>query len=132
MKRIALLMSLIVCAFALNAQDIVFTQVDTNKMSKIVFEKTVHDYGTIARGSKGTCKFIFSNKGKVPLLLSAVKASCGCTTPAWSKEPVAPGKTGEITVRYNTDIPGKFSKSVTVSSNAVNPTMVLQIKGEVK
>ncbi|MEI7983694.1 MAG: DUF1573 domain-containing protein, partial [Bacteroidota bacterium] len=53
------------------------------------------------------------------------------TTPTWPKEPIVPGKTGEITVKYNTNISGPFNKTITVSSNAINPTIVLQIKGEV-
>ena len=132
MKKILLFLTLFGCVTAINAQDKSQSKIDTSQMAKIVFEKTVYDYGFIVRGGNGMCMFKFSNKGKVPLILSAVKASCGCTTPTWSNEPIAPGKTGEITVKYNTNLPGTFSKYITVSSNATVPTMTLQIKGEVK
>ncbi|HOH24523.1 MAG TPA: DUF1573 domain-containing protein, partial [Bacteroidales bacterium] len=60
-------------------------------------------------------------------------ASCGCTTPSWTKDPVAPGQSGEIKVTYDTHRIGAFSKSVTVTSNAVEtPSVVLRISGEVK
>jgi len=132
MKTILLFLSMMGCIITLHAQEPAKPTSDTTQMAKIVFEKTVHDYGTIAKGSDGTCTFKFTNKGKVPLLLSTVRASCGCTTPTWSKEPITPGKTGEITVKYNTNSPGSFSKTVTVTSNAITPTIVLQIKGTVK
>ena len=97
----------------------------------IVFVKTVHDYGTIVQGSDGGCEFTFTNKGKLPLVLSNVRASCGCTVPSWPKEPIAPGKSGSIKVMYNTNLPGSFNKSITVNSNALNNTVMLQIKGNV-
>jgi hypothetical protein len=97
----------------------------------IVFEKTVHDYGTIAQGADGNCEFKFTNKGKTPLILSNVRASCGCTVPEWPKEPIEPGKEGVIKVKYNTNSPGSFNKSITVNSNAVNATVMLKIKGNV-
>ncbi len=132
MKNILIFLSLIGCAITLNAQEPAKPAMDTSQMAKIVFEETTHNYGTIAKGSEGMCSFIFTNKGKVPLSLSNVKAACGCTTPSWSKEPITPGKTGEIKVKYNTNTPGPFNKSITVTSNAVTPTIVLMIKGEVK
>lgn len=97
----------------------------------IVFEKTVHDYGTIAHGGDGNCEFKFTNKGKATLILSNVRASCGCTVPKWPKEPIEPGKEGVIKVKYNTNSPGSFNKSITVNSNAANGTVVLHIKGNV-
>ncbi|MHB8136100.1 MAG: DUF1573 domain-containing protein, partial [Anaerolineaceae bacterium] len=97
----------------------------------IVFEKIVHDYGTIAQGADGNCEFKFTNTAKTPLILSNVKASCGCTVPEWPKEPIAPGKSSSIKVKYNTATVGAFNKSITVSSNALNGTVMLQIKGNV-
>lgn len=95
----------------------------------IIFDKTTHDYGTILKGADGTATFTFKNNGNMPLILSNVKSSCGCTTPYWTKEPVAPGKTGEIKVKYDTNRMGNFQKSITISSNA--KTTVLTIKGVV-
>lgn len=100
---------------------------------KIEFASTVHDYGDIQKGGDGNCEFTFTNTGNEPLILSNVRASCGCTTPSWTKAPVMPGKTGTIKVRYNTNNIGGFSKRVTVNSNSVvTPTVTLTIKGTVK
>jgi len=97
----------------------------------IIFTSTVHDYGTIVQASDGTCEFKFTNKGKAPIVLNDVKASCGCTAPEWTRTPVAPGSVGTIKVTYNTSIVGAFAKSITVNSNAVNSPLVLIIKGTV-
>ncbi|MDZ7742177.1 MAG: DUF1573 domain-containing protein [Bacteroidota bacterium] len=101
------------------------------KTDSIVFEKTVHDYGTITQGADGNCEFTFTNKGQKPLVLSNVRASCGCTVPTWPKKPIAPGKTGVIKVKYNTARMGSFNKSITVSSNAANSRVTLKITGNV-
>lgn len=101
--------------------------------SKIVFEETTHDFGSFkeAAGPQKTT-FKFTNTGAVPLVLSNVRASCGCTTPKWTREPVAPNASGEIQVSYNPkNRPGSFNKTVTVSSNAENSSVVLRIKGTV-
>ncbi len=98
---------------------------------KIEFDKTVHDYGAVDYNGDGNCVFVFKNKGDVPLVLKNVRASCGCTSPKWPKEPVAPGKEGEIQVKYNTRIVGNFTKAVVVYSNAANSPVRLTIKGKV-
>lgn len=103
----------------------------TDSTLVIKFESTVHDYGTIEQGSDGSCLFVFTNMGKTPLVLSNVRASCGCTVPTWPREPVLPGKEASIKVVYNTNLVGNFSKSITVSSNAKNSEVMLNIKGNV-
>ncbi len=103
------------------------------KGPKIVFESLVHDYGTIEKNGNGDCIFTFKNEGTEPLLLANVSASCGCTTPSWTRDPVMPGKTGSIKVHYNTALLGPINKSITVVSNSVdNNREVLRIKGTVK
>lgn len=97
----------------------------------IVFENTTHDYGTIVQGSDGSFEFKFTNKGKAPIVLNDVKASCGCTVPEWTRTPVAPGEKGTIKVTYNTNNQGAFTKSITVNSSAKNSPLVLMIKGTV-
>jgi hypothetical protein len=97
----------------------------------IEFDKTTHNYGKIKYNGDGSCVFEFENKGKQPLLLTKVRASCGCTTPSWPKEPIKSGKKGKITVKYNTRITGNFSKSILVYSNAKNSPIRLRIKGQV-
>lgn len=124
-----LIFSLIVFSFfsfSLYAQN-----ATTAKNDSIIFDKTIHDYGTIERGSDGTSVFTFTNKGQKPLVLNNVRASCGCTVPEWPRQPVAPGETGEIKVKYNTNINGNFNKSITVNSNAENSVVILRVKGNV-
>jgi hypothetical protein len=97
----------------------------------IKFVSSEHDYGTIEQGSDGSCNFVFTNAGKTPLVLSNVRASCGCTVPTWPREPILPGKEGSIKVMYNTNTIGSFQKSITVNSNAKNSEIMLIIKGNV-
>ena len=99
----------------------------------ITFSKTTHDFGKINEADgRVTTIFEFTNEGMVPLVLTNVKASCGCTTPKWTHEPIEPGAKGNITVTYNPNgRPGRFQKTITVTSNATEATTKLYIKGEV-
>ena len=126
MKCLMVFCVLIINTLALNAQTS-----RTSTQDSIIFNKLEHDYGTIDRGSDGQCEFTFNNKGDKPLVLSNVRASCGCTVPQWTREPVAPGEKGSIKVRYNTNITGAFNKTIIVNSNAVNKTVSLRVKGQV-
>ncbi|MDR1847063.1 MAG: DUF1573 domain-containing protein [Bacteroidales bacterium] len=103
----------------------------TGAQAEIKFEKLEHDYGTVKKGGDGTCQFAYTNVGKAPLILSDARSSCGCTVPVWSKEPLMPGQTATITVKYNTNNVGPINKSVTITSNAVNDKITLHIKGTV-
>lgn len=99
----------------------------------IEIDKEVHDYGTIQQGADGTCEFIVTNTGTSPLTISRCKGSCGCTVPKCEKEPINPGETSTISVKYDTKRVGPINKSVTITSNAVNePTKVIRIKGKVE
>jgi len=126
MKRFIQLVSIVFLVAAFNISV-------AQQKAKIVFEKTVHDYGSFKEAAGvQTTTFKFINKGAVPLVLSNVRASCGCTTPKWTREPVAPNASGEIQVSYNPkNRPGSFNKSVTISSNAENSSVILRIKGTV-
>lgn len=96
------------------------------------FNEESYDFGEIPEGEKYTHEFTFVNIGKEPLIVKGVKASCGCTTPNWPKEPIMPGETGIITATYNSKgRPGNFNKAITITSNAVTPTKRLFIKGTV-
>ncbi|MBQ3998954.1 MAG: DUF1573 domain-containing protein [Paludibacteraceae bacterium] len=99
----------------------------------ITFDKTEHDFGKIhEEDGRVSVVFEFKNEGMAPLVLSNVRASCGCTTPTWTREPVEPGQTGSITVTYNPNgRPGRFQKTVTITSNATEPSFKVYIKGEV-
>ena len=136
MKKLILSLNLaIIALFAINANAFAQTKTadsDNPNAPVITFENIVHDYGTIKKGGNGNCVFTFKNTGNEPLVLSNVTTSCGCTIAGWSKEPILPGKTGEIKVNYTkTNIVGTISKQITVSSNAKNGTIVLSIKGSV-
>ncbi|MCA1761972.1 MAG: DUF1573 domain-containing protein [Cryomorphaceae bacterium] len=99
---------------------------------EISVNKDVHDYGTIKQGANGSCEFELTNNGSEPLIISKAKGSCGCTVPEWPKEPIMPGKSAVMTVRYDTKRVGPINKSVTITSNATNAsTKVVRIKGKV-
>ncbi|MCF2217986.1 DUF1573 domain-containing protein [Chryseobacterium sp. PS-8] len=98
----------------------------------ITFDKTTFDYGNVKPGSDGIRFFTVTNTGDKPLILSNVKASCGCTTPEFSQDPILPGKSAKIKVGYNTGINGGFNKMIEVFSNdPVNSRSVIYIKGNV-
>lgn len=99
----------------------------------ISFSQKEFDFGTFPESSGLVVHdFQFTNTGKVPLILNEVKASCGCTTPEWTKEPVLPGKSGNIRVTFNPkNRPGSFSKTIQVNSNADLPVVTLAIQGVV-
>ncbi len=92
------------------------------------------DYGSVYKDSdNGLRTFEFKNTGDAPLIITNVQSTCGCTVPSKPTEPIMPGKTGKIDVRYNMN-PGPIRKTLTVESNAVNydaGRVALKIKGEV-
>jgi hypothetical protein len=132
MKNLFLSLGLILASsfISLNAT----AQVEVSKGAKIKFNKEVHDYGTVKYGGDGACTFEFTNEGNEALVISNAKGSCGCTVPEWPKEPIAPGASASIKVKYDTNRPGAINKSVTITSNAVNVEsgiVTVRIKGEV-
>ena len=96
------------------------------------FEKDAIDYGTIKQDADGTRKFVFTNTGKTPLIISEAHGSCGCTVPNYSKEPVMPGQKSEVSVHYDTHRVGPFSKTVTINHNGKNSPTVIRISGTVE
>ncbi|MDP4239368.1 MAG: DUF1573 domain-containing protein [Bacteroidota bacterium] len=112
---------------------LVFSLVAMAQKSVISFDVKEHDFGKVnEKDGKITYVFNFTNKGNAPLVVNRVQASCGCTTPTWTKEPVEPGKKGAITVTYNTSgRPGVFTKTITVYTADSQDQVVLVIKGEV-
>ena len=97
----------------------------------IDFVSKVVDYGLIENKSDGARKFVFTNNGTDPLVIKNAKGSCGCTVPTWPREPIAPGATAEIGVKYDTKRTGKFTKTITLTTNADKKPVILTIKGEV-
>jgi len=132
MKKTILSMGLFLCvAIGVKAQETTTPNPVNPNAPKFKFESEVIDYGTIEHNADGNREFKFTNVGKEPLIISNAVGSCGCTTPQWPKEPIKPGGTGVIKVHYATDRVGNFEKTVTLTSNADQPSKVLKIKGVV-
>lgn len=101
---------------------------------KIEFKAETINYGDVVKGEDdGVREFVFTNTGDAPLIIKSVKSSCGCTVPSKPDEPILPGKSDKIVVKYNMN-PGPISKTITVETNAVNKpngVIPLRIKGTV-
>ena len=108
-------------------------RISAKKGAQIEFDKEVIDYGEVEYASNGEREFIIKNIGDAPLVITRTKGSCGCTVPTKPSQPILPGETGIMKVKYDTKRANQaFSKSITVTSNAVNfPTKVVKIKGKV-
>ena len=96
----------------------------------IALKEKEYNFGKIPQGKPVTHVFEFKNTGNTPLKLDNVQASCGCTTPEWSKDEVAPGSSSKITVGYNAANDGEFEKTITLTYNG-SQTQQIIIKGEV-
>ncbi len=110
-------------------------QVNAENAPKISFDKTVVDFGVISiKTPRHKAVFKFKNIGNSPLIITRVRASCGCTTPTFSGEPIMPGKTGNVTVEYNgtNRALGAFNKTIYVYTNDPNGVVRLFIRGEMK
>ncbi len=105
-----------------------------NTGAKIGAKELEFDFGKIKEADGPvTHKFVVDNRGKAPLVITRVNASCGCTTPVFSTEPVAPGKETEIVVTYNpAGRSGQFVKTIAIYSNGKDGAFTLRIKGVVE
>jgi hypothetical protein len=132
MKQFFLTLGLVFGGFALmSAQNAASPEVVNGAV--LTLDKEVHDYGTMTQGGDGNCVFTVTNDGNDPLIISRCKGSCGCTVPQCQKEPILPGATSSIKVKYDTKRIGPINKSVTITSNASNePTKVIRIKGKIE
>lgn len=121
--KILISLFLILSSFGLSAQ---------SEMPEIRFSSTEIDYGKVVKNSSGYRQLTVTNTGKAPLIINQCTASCGCTVPTCPQSAIAPGKTEPMTIRYNTERIGPFSKNVTVYSNdPQNPMSIIRIFGEV-
>lgn len=94
------------------------------------FDEMEYDFGTVDEGTVVEHEFTFTNTGKAPLIVVDAKSSCGCTVPTWSKEPIAPGATGSMMVKFNTNgKPNAQTKAITVTANTEKGTESVRIKG---
>lgn len=106
---------------------------DTVNVAKITFEENTYNFGTVKEGAKVEHVFSFTNTGKVPLIISNARSTCGCTVPSWPKEPIPPGGKGEIKVVFNTK--GKKrdqTKPVTITANTYPSTTKVFLVGFVE
>ena len=113
----------VICAFAAGAQT-------APQAESLQIKETDHDFGKIPQGKPVYYSFEISNTSAEPLALENVHASCGCTTPEWSKDPIAPGTSAVIKVGYNAANEGPFTKDITITYRG-GLTKVLHIKGTV-
>lgn len=124
MKKIALIFMALFCMMVVYAD---------NSAASIKFEKVNHDFGKFSsKNPVVKCEFKFTNTGDAPLIINQAMASCGCTIPSYSEEPIKPGEQGSIKVVYNGTgrFPGHFKKSITILSNASKKIVKLTIEGE--
>ena len=122
MKKLLFLLSIVLVAFTANAQEKNTQEKAASNGPVITFEESSKDFGDITQGDKVEHVFKLENTGKAPLVISNVAATCGCTVPSWPKEPIAPGKTAEIKVSFNSaGKMGKQNSVVRIYSNASEP-----------
>lgn len=123
MKKLLFLAAAFVTGFAALAQqkpdDVIKLNADT------------YDFGKIKQGVPVTTFFKVTNTSDKPVVLETVVASCGCTTPEWSKEPIAPNSTSQIKVGYNAASPMPFTKDITIRLAGIQEAKIIHIKGEV-
>ena len=125
MKRIIFMLAVMMLSIGLAAAQ--------QKQAVISAKETSYDFGTIQEADgKVAHTFVIDNTGTGPLVITRVIASCGCTTPEWTKEPIAPGKSGEVKITYNpANRPGAFVKTISLYSNGKKGSFILTIKGKV-
>ncbi len=126
MKNLLLITCLFMGSF-LFAQNVATSQ----KEGVFDFQSEVLDYGSIEQNTDGNRQFVFKNTGNAAIIISQVKASCGCTVVTKPEKPILPGENGKITVNYATQRIGSFSKTISVISNASENRKLLRIKGVV-
>ncbi len=135
MKKLTILLLSALLGFTVSAQETESTKEEESTTqetgAKIEFKEETIDYGTIEKGADGIRKFEFTNTGNEPLIISRVYSTCGCTVPKKPENPIAPGETGEIEVKYDTKRVGPIRKTITVYSTASPIPYPLKIKGTI-
>jgi hypothetical protein len=129
MKKLILVLCFAASAIALKAQT-PQTAASAKPEETLQLKETTYNFGKIQQGRPVTHNFEIVNTGKEPLMLENVQASCGCTTPEWSKDAIQPGATSTIKVGYNAANEGAFHKTITISYNN-HQIKQLSISGEV-
>ena len=141
MKRTVITLSL-VCALALlsckdkatskinaaNVESAADRDTAAKSLPVMSFEKSEHDFGTIEQGTPQETIFKFTNTGDAPLIITDAKSSCGCTVPSPPKEPISPGETGELLVKFNGSGQNQVTKTITITANTAKGSEILRIK----
>ncbi len=133
MKHLLGMLAIVFMAsFQLSAQATTTEEVG-NPASKAVFklESDVVDYGTIDQGGEPLRLAKFTNTGTEPLIITGAKGSCGCTVPNWPKDPIMPGESSQIEIRYDTKRVGAINKTVTVTTNDAVGKYTINVKGTI-
>jgi len=133
MKKITLSFLLLACIATVWAQQVasIYTPATILKGAAFAWSQTTFDFGKIKLNEPVTNSFEFVNTGTEPLVISSVKASCGCTVTEYSKDPIMPGAKGFVKGTYNAAKVGQFTKTITVNANTEEAVVQLTIKGEV-
>lgn len=135
MKRIVLIIGLVAASAAIFTQVCAFPSVNelvtSIRTAAFNWSQTSFDFGKIKQNKPVTHTFKFRNSGDAPLVISSVQASCGCTVADYSKEPIEPSGEGYVKATYNAATLGVFNKTITVSANTEEGSVVLSIKGTV-
>lgn len=107
-------------------------EVDTSNVAKITFSSATYEFSSVEEGAVVTHDFAFTNEGKVPLIISDVRSTCGCTVADWPKTPIAPGEGGVIPVRFDTkNKSGNQNKPITITANTIPAKTVVYLNGHV-
>ncbi|GAB3864227.1 hypothetical protein GCM10028824_01510 [Hymenobacter segetis] len=131
-KTLLLALSLTAAAYSAQAQAPA-AKAATTAGPAITFEEVKYDFGSVVQGGTVDHTFKFKNTGTAPLVISNIGVSCGCTTPEWTKAPIAPGKTGTIAAHFNSaGKMGMQNKVLTIESNATAGSTTVSLVGEVK
>ena len=131
-KTLLLALSLTAAAYTAQAQAPA-AKAATTAGPAITFEEVKYDFGSVVQGGTVDHTFKFKNTGTAPLVISNIGVSCGCTTPEWTKAPIAPGKTGTIAAHFNSaGKMGMQNKVLTIESNATAGSTTVSLVGEVK
>ena len=130
MKKIILIIFAMIAVAAMVTETAISKPTILMAVPEFNWTNTTYNFGRIKVGEAVSHEFAFTNKGDSPLIISSVKASCGCTVTDYSRNPINPGDQGYVYARYDASKPGTFSKPISVMSNA-GDVIVLTIRGEV-
>lgn len=107
-------------------------KLEAESVTSMKIDKEIHDFGKVAEGAENHCTFVVTNTGTKPLILSDVKASCGCTTPSKPEGPIAPGKSDKIEVGFKPNGKGVSEKTITITANTEPRITTLKVKADVQ